>query len=97
MALNLDLMLTGILILSCFQFQASFAASRNCYKCASPDLKSNWYLTGYPVPLVSGQNENVYTGDCTQPIANTPTESCDGPCVTYMFEYLTGTSNFEFL
>jgi len=92
MALNVAFMFAGLLVLSCLRFQVSFAASRNCYKCASTDLKSKWYLTGYPIQLVSGTNENVYTGDCGSPRASLPTESCDGPCVAYMFEYISGTS-----
>ncbi|CAI4232031.1 unnamed protein product [Auanema sp. JU1783] len=53
--------------------------SRNCYKCASTELQSRWFLTGLP------KAGDIF-GDCLSLGSSTPVESCDGPCVTLMFD-----------
>uniref|UniRef100_A0A8R1DWN7 UPAR/Ly6 domain-containing protein n=1 Tax=Caenorhabditis japonica TaxID=281687 RepID=A0A8R1DWN7_CAEJA len=55
--------------------------SRNCFACASSDLKNKWYLTGLaPVP------DSYFTSNCGNRGNQMARESCPGPCFTMVFD-----------
>lgn len=70
-----------LLILTVFLPLTYCQTTRNCYTCATSELKDKWYLTGLaPVP------DSYFTaGSCQQAPSNTFAESCSGPCLTMAF------------
>ncbi|EGT37905.1 hypothetical protein CAEBREN_26377 [Caenorhabditis brenneri] len=59
----------------------SSQATRNCYTCASTDLRNKWYLTGLaPVP------DTYFSGTCANRATSGNRESCSGPCLTMVFD-----------
>ncbi|CAO4374255.1 unnamed protein product [Caenorhabditis nigoni] len=55
--------------------------TRNCYTCASTDLRNKWYLTGLAtVP------DTYFAGSCANRATTMNRESCSGPCMTMVFE-----------